>query len=63
MRFAPFEDTEEVEKLQKTRDELIASLETFNIEDSEKRFILRKINNITEKLLELARYKKDIAQE
>ena len=63
MRFAPFEDTEEVKNLQKTRDELIASLETFDIEDSEKRFILRKINNITEKLLESARYKKDIVKD
>ena len=56
MEFKPFEDKEELARLQKERMELIDSLEDFNIPEDEKRFILRKINNITEKLLYKAGY-------
>jgi len=56
----PFEDKEEIEKIQKERDKLIEFLDDFDIDDDERRFIVRKINNISEKLLEKARYKKDL---
>ncbi len=59
MEFKPFEDKEEVERLQKERTDLVLSLENFNIPEDEKRFILRKINNITERLLHKARYAKN----
>ena len=59
MEFTPFEDKEEVEKIAKLRNELIKSLNSFEIGDDEKRFILRKINHISEKLLEKARYSGD----
>ena len=46
---AEFEDKAEIEK---ERDMLIEELQKHDISDSEMRFILRKINHITEKLLE-----------
>ncbi len=60
MEFTPFADKEELAKLQKERMELIDSLDDYSIGHEEKQFILRKINNITEKLLHKARYIKDI---
>ena len=53
--FRPFEDTEELEKIRRYRDELIASLEDFDIDPDTKRFILRKISIISEKLVEAAK--------
>ena len=58
--FRPFEDAEELEKIRQLREELISSLQDFNIPEDEKRFILRKISIISEKLVNGARYKKDI---
>lgn len=58
--FKPFEDPVEVEKILEKREELIQSLQDFTITEDEKRFILRKISIISNKLLEKARYKKDI---
>jgi histidinol-phosphate/aromatic aminotransferase/cobyric acid decarboxylase-like protein len=55
----PFEDKQEVENIVKERERLIESLSDFDIPDSEKRFLIRKINNISEKLLKKAQYKKD----
>ena len=57
--FRPFEDPEEIEKILEKREELIQSLQDFTITEDEKRFILRKISIISNKLLEKARYKKD----
>ena len=56
--FRPFEDKEEVERIEKEREELIKVLGTYDMESSERMFILRKINHITEKLLKSARYMK-----
>ena len=53
--FKPFEDKEEVEKIKAKREELIGSLSEFDLEDTERMFLVRKINNITEKLLKKAR--------
>lgn len=58
--FRPFEDPEEVEKIRQKREELIKSLENYDISDSEALFILRKISIITEKLLNKARYSKEL---
>lgn len=58
--FKPFEDPEEIEKILEKREELIMELGRFDIGEDEKRFILRKISIISNKLLEKARYKKDI---
>jgi len=58
MTFRPFEDKEEVERIEKERAELIKVLGTYDMESSERMFILRKINHITEKLLKSARYMK-----
>ena len=58
--FRPFEDPKELEKIRQLREELISSLQDFNIPEDEKRFILRKISIISEKLVNGARYKKDI---
>lgn len=60
MRFAPFEDEKEVEKIKEEREKLIRSLEDYDIPEEEKRFIMRKINHITERLLEKARYSKKL---
>jgi len=57
--FRPFEDPEEIEKILEKREELIQSLQNFLITEDEKRFILRKISIISNKLLESARYAKD----
>lgn len=57
--FRPFEDPVEVEKILDKREELIQSLQDFTITEDEKRFILRKISIISNKLLEKARYAKD----
>lgn len=58
MTFRPFEDKEEVERIEKEREELIRTLQTYDMESSERQFILRKINHISEKLLQKARYMK-----
>jgi len=57
--FHPFKDEEEVEKITKEREYLIETLQKYNMPESERMFILRKISNITEKLLEKARYGKE----
>ena len=59
MSFKPFEDEEEVKRIEQKREQLIASLQDFDLEDTERRFILRKIEHITQKLLDKARYGKD----
>lgn len=53
--FRPFEDKEELEKIRRKREELIQSLEKFDLPEDEKRFILRKISIISEKLIEAAK--------
>ena len=58
MKFQPFIDEEECERLRKERDELIRQLDKFPIPEDEKRFIIRRISNISEKLLEKAKYAK-----
>jgi hypothetical protein len=57
--FRPFEDKEELEKIMKKRDELIEQLQQFDIPEDQKRFILRRISIISNKLLERNRYAKD----
>jgi hypothetical protein len=58
MSLNPFLDKEEVEKIKKERDELLEIISKYNLPDSELRFILKKIENITQKLLEKAKYSK-----
>lgn len=58
--FHPFEDEEEVESIKKERDELLRQLEKYDIVDSEKRFLIRRIEIITDKLLEKAKYSKKV---
>jgi len=58
--FHPFEDEELIEEIKKERDELIKQLERYNMPDSERRFLVRKIENITNKLLEKAKYAKKV---
>lgn len=58
--FHPFEDKEEVENIKKERDELLRQLESYDIVESEKRFLIRRIEIITDKLLEKARYSKKV---
>lgn len=60
MEFKPFADEEEIERLREERDRLIDSLLKYAIPEDEQRFIIRKIKNITEKLVEKARYMKDL---
>ena len=52
MSFKPFEDKEEVASIKKERDELIEILKNYDIPADERRFIFRKIQIITERLLE-----------
>jgi len=59
VRLSPFEDKEEVEKIKKEREELLRILGTYSISESEKKFIRRRIDVITDKLLEKAKYSKD----
>ena len=59
----PFEDVEKVDTIKKERERLLADLQNFDMEESERMFITRKINNITEKLLNSARYEKDVPDE
>lgn len=56
----PFEDEKLIEDIKKERDELIKQLERYNMPDSERRFLVRKIENITNKLLEKAKYAKKV---
>jgi hypothetical protein len=58
MSFHPFQNDEEVERIKKERDELLDMLNNYNMSDSEKRFIIKRIENITKKLLEKAKYSK-----
>lgn len=46
-----FQEQMEKDELLAQRDELIYSLNTFDIPESEKRFIVKKIQDITEKVL------------
>lgn len=59
MRLSPFEDKEKIEKIKKEREELLRILSTYSISESEKKFIIRRIDVITDKLLEKARYSKN----
>lgn len=54
----PFEDKELVQNIIEERDRLLESLENEDMSDSEKRFLIKKIKHISEKLLEKARYGK-----
>ena len=56
--FRPFEDKEKVKQLEKERDDLIETLNNFEIPETEKMFIVKRIKYVTEKLLEKARYGK-----
>lgn len=56
----PFEDEELTKEIKKERDELIKELERYNIPDSERRFLIRRIENITQKLLDKAKYAKKV---
>lgn len=56
MSFHPFQNDEEIEKIKKERDELLEMLLNYNIPDSERRFIVKRIEDITKKLLEKAKY-------
>ena len=58
MSFHPFQNDEEVERIKKERNELLDMLNKYNMSDSEKRFIIKRIENITKKLLEKAKYSK-----
>ena len=58
MSFHPFQNNQEVEKIKKERDELLELLANYNMSDSEKRFIVKRIQDITKKLLEKAKYSK-----
>ena len=55
----PFECPVVLDKIKVEREKLIASLSDFNIPEDEKQFILRKINNMSEKLVRAGRYAKD----
>lgn len=59
-RMNPFADVEEIERLRKERDLLIDSLSNYEIPEDEKRFIIKKLRDITEKLVEKAKYSKDL---
>jgi hypothetical protein len=56
--FKPFEDKEEVDSIKKERDNLIEMLKNYDLPTDEKRFILRRIQIISQRLLEKARYAK-----
>lgn len=58
MDFKPFEDQEEVDTIKKERDNLIEMLKNYDLPKDEKRFILRRIQIIAQRLLEKARYAK-----
>lgn len=58
MPLNPFEDKEEIEKIKKEREELLRILSTYDLPDSETVFILKRIDIITNKLLEKAKYSK-----
>jgi len=59
MTFRPFEDKEKVEQIKRERDELIELLGRYDIPEDERRFLIRRIEIITDKLLYKARYAKD----
>jgi len=56
--FKPFEDKEKVCEINKERNKLIEDLQVIDMPETERMFILRKINIITDKLLKKARYGK-----
>jgi hypothetical protein len=58
MDFKPFEDQEEVDTIKKERDNLIEMLKKYDLPKDEKRFVLRRIQIISQRLLEKARYAK-----
>jgi len=47
---------EEMDRIKIDKEELIKKLSDYDISDTEKRFILRKIKNMSEKILEKAKY-------
>ena len=56
--FKPFEDKSKVKEILEYREKLIQDLNTFDMPESERMFLIRKIEHISEKLLEKARYGK-----
>ena len=46
-------------KIKEDEEKLLQELENYDILDDERKFLIRKINNITEKLLEKEQWKKD----
>ena len=54
-----FKDEEEINKIKKERDGLIHILTTYNMSDSERRFLTRRISIISDKLINKALYGKD----
>ncbi len=57
--FKPFECPVVLDKIKEEREELLASLAKFDMRSDERQFIIRKINNISERLVRAGRYAKD----
>ena len=47
---------EKSEKIRLDEEKLLQALDNYDIPDSERKFLVKKINHITEKLLEKAKY-------
>ena len=48
--------TKNQKKIKEEEEKLLQALENYDIPDSERKFLVKKINHITEKLLEKAKY-------
>jgi hypothetical protein len=59
-RMKPFMDKEERDKILKERDELVEQINNLDIAATERRFLVRRISIISEKLLNKAMYGKDV---
>lgn len=57
-----FKDQEAIDETFRKRDELIHSLGSLIESSDERRFIVKRINDITEKLIEQLNYSKDKPQ-
>lgn len=57
--FKPFECPIVMDRIKEEREELLASLSRFDMPDSERQFIIRKINHMSERLVRAGRYAKD----
>ena len=51
MKFKPFEDKKLMEDIKKEREDLIRIIKDLDIDASERKFIVRRITIISEKLL------------